>query len=1153
MALCALLSVVVPEVAAQQTGTCTSPLSEEYLDINNVRARVFNNGNLFWRGSPSVYEVPDGGGVSAIFNSGIWVGGLVGDELRVAAARYGNYQFWAGPLDDEGAPPDDCSVYDRMYKVSRGDIIEYDAMGSAEPDLRDWPTGLGAPTLAPPNNGLDDDDDGVVDEEEGELVIVIGQPLASRVGRVIDLAGGERPAILGDQSIWWIMNDRGNEHLLPGGDTPPVGLEVHAMAFAFNAAGPMGDATFYKYDLFYKGSDALREAYMAVYSDPDLGHYQDDWIGSDTIRGIGFVWNADNDDEGGSGYGTPPPALGYDFVQGPIVPSPGDTATVSGVRVPDFRNLGMSVFGYYSSSLGPTSEPNNAVEYYNYMQGRWADGQRFTYGGDGRSYSQDSVDHVFPGDVGNSLETCQFWSECNVDGLGLVNIKSDRVFFISSGPFTINQGDYQQIVFGIIWARGENNHNSVTAMKQADELAQAAFDVNFEVPGPPDPPMLVATPADEAVILEWSYSPLSNNYLNSYSAEDPFTPDDDKDYLFEGYDVIQYENVLDDVGRVIATFDVPNGVMRVIDGFPGEPSEVTATGSDNGVVNSYTVSGLTNYKTYHFAVQAYAYNAPSFPKVYRGPVARVSVVPTIPTRDVSDAAQALMGGSAPDFVAEAIVSVGDGEVYARVVNPVRMLNATYTVDFYEHDFGKNNAAVIAAAEDGVVDPMGPDALTKVQDVAEVAITYNISRNDEPLFVGSDIPFAAPLGQGVFSADGLTFDVLGPSAGFKDFHVTANADGVLDPSDYAAWGWAGMPDPRGYVVGFRGYQQVSGAVWGYHAGGGAEQNNTYPSYGPASNGNSFLGRTMRGGALYPFLGVWDYEQRFSEDCVDGMDGTIDVDNDCLAFREYSDDAIMEMPFTLWRVGVDTPDDPSDDIQMVPIICDSNTCGGGNEHDAYDIGGDHGASSGNNDPLTDWIYWNLPSDASPGSAGYKDFFTQLDGGTVSAYTQVIARTVLVAWNEGTAPPYDRPLPESGTVFLIQTNKSNQPGDKYAFSTDGYGAVQPEGDRALERLDEIGIVPNPYKGASDYEVSQLTNEVRFTNMPDVATIRVFTLNGTLVKTIEKRSPGIATISWDMVTDFNLPIASGLYLIHVTVPDVGEKVLKFGVIKKRVQLNTY
>ncbi len=230
-----LLLVVGAEPAeAQRVGTCTSPLGEAYLDIGNVRTRIFNNGGLFWRGGPSVYEVPKGGGVNAIFNSVLWVGGLVGGELRVAAARYGGYDFWAGPLDDNGESPDDCSEYDRLYKVSRSDIDDYEATGAATSDLREWPTGLGAPTYAAPGNGLDDDGDGEVDEEGGEVIALLDEPLAGRKDRVIDLAAGERPAILGDQSIWWVMNDRGNHN----GISPPIGLEVHALAFCIQGDRP---------------------------------------------------------------------------------------------------------------------------------------------------------------------------------------------------------------------------------------------------------------------------------------------------------------------------------------------------------------------------------------------------------------------------------------------------------------------------------------------------------------------------------------------------------------------------------------------------------------------------------------------------------------------------------------------------------------------------------------------------------------------------------------------------------------------------------------------------------------------------------------------------------------------------------------------------
>ena len=122
----------------------------------------------------------------------------------------------------------------------------------------------------------------------------------------------------------------------------------------------------------------------------------------------------------------------------------------------------------------------------------------------------------------------------------------------------------------------------------------------------------------------------------------------------------------------------------------------------------------------------------------------------------------------------------------------------------------------------------------------------------------------------------------------------------------------------------------------------------------------------------------------------------------------------------------------------------------------------------------------------------------------------------------------MPEDGTVFRIETTKPNQPGDAFSMSTDGLGARARTEAENRAAIDEIGITPNPYKGASSYEVSQLTDEVRFTNMPKQATVRIFTVAE------------------------GLPIASGMYIIHVD-SEFGEKVLKFGVVKKRVQLNTF
>ena len=49
---------------------------------------------------------------------------------------------------------------------------------------------------------------------------------------------------------------------------------------------------------------------------------------------------------------------------------------------------------------------------------------------------------------------------------------------------------------------------------------------------------------------------------------------------------------------------------------------------------------------------------------------------------------------------------------------------------------------------------------------------------------------------------------------------------------------------------------------------------------------------------------------------------------------------------------------------------------------------------------------------------------------------------------------------------------------------------------------------------------------------------------------------LDWDMNTEEGLPIASGIYLIHIDAKDgsgatYGERVLKFAAVKKRVQLN--
>ena len=1076
--MAALCWVMAPTAQSQSTGSCEQSIGESFLDINNVRARILNNGNLFWRGSPHVYNVPKGGPANANFASGIWLGGLVDGQLRLAGSTYGPYEFWAGPLDDAGAPPADCGAFDRVWRVSKEDVVAFEGTGISTPDLQDWPTGLGAPTL----------------DANGELIDVLDQPLASRVDRKINLAAGERPAILGDQMLWWIMNDRGNVHQRT--DAPPMGVEVHGTAFAFNTAGAIGNTTFYKYKIIYKGSVPLVQTYMGIFDDPDLGNFDDDYVGSDTTLGMGYVYNADNEDEGGEGYGSPVPALGYDFFQGPLVNDDGLDNNGNGQVDEDNERLKMTSFVFYNNGGGVQGDPRDAIDMYNYMQARWRDGQRITFGGDGRNFSSIPTNFMYTGNPPN------FWSEFNSDGAGTAIAPADRRFVMASGPFTLNPGGEQDIVFGIVWSLGSDNLNSVQKMKADDALAQAVFDIDFQLPAPPAAPRVTATELDGKVIIEWGYNPTDNNYLDSYEVIDPLLSSDvtDNDYQFEGYNVFQFADQQDQDGKLIAVYDKINGVTRVIEG--AELTFVTAEGNDNGIQHSHVVDGLTNYQTYFFGVQAYAYNAASNPKAYKGPIRRFSATPT--RIDARNGGTRINTERGVDFVGELKAGASDGAAAARIVNPAEVTGHEYEISFV-------NVEVPGS------DPDHPEVVTAWTITDATTGEVKVDGRETVAQTGK----APEQRENLVVVDGLEFDITGPPPAFKWFYVTANAAGPLDPWTGGAADFGDYPVPN--RPGDE-QQATNNSVWFFHTGGGR------------SSFSEFIGRVARNDNFSRIV-PYDWEQRF--------DGTSTCN------RAFQDGLLVEVPATFWRAGVATPDDRSDDVRLTCWILEG--FGGGTDEFVYDIGDDSPLSGSDNDPYTDWIYWILPTDQSAGEAGYlADEAAMLDGSYDFSGDEVLARTVLVSWNGGTAPPYDAPLPEQGTIFRIESTKPNVPGVVFGINTAGHAVETGVTEVAKDALKEIGIVPNPYKGSSAYEVSQLVDQVRFTNMPQQATIRVFTLNGTLIRTLVKNSPE-QVFAWDLTTEDNLPIASGMYLIHVEVPGLGERVLKFFVVKKRIQLNTF
>jgi len=125
-------------------------------------------------------------------------------------------------------------------------------------------------------------------------------------------------------------------------------------------------------------------------------------------------------------------------------------------------------------------------------------------------------------------------------------------------------------------------------------------------------------------------------------------------------------------------------------------------------------------------------------------------------------------------------------------------------------------------------------------------------------------------------------------------------------------------------------------------------------------------------------------------------------------------------------------------------------------------------------------------------------------------------------------------------------------YTFSTKSVATTTTDDSTLTSILDLIGIVPNPYYAYSKYETSKLDNRVKITNLPEECTIRIYNLSGTLVRQYHKADP-LTFQDWDLKNSKNVPIAGGVYIIHIDVPDIGQKVLKWFGVMRPIDLDTF
>jgi hypothetical protein len=140
-----------------------------------------------------------------------------------------------------------------------------------------------------------------------------------------------------------------------------------------------------------------------------------------------------------------------------------------------------------------------------------------------------------------------------------------------------------------------------------------------------------------------------------------------------------------------------------------------------------------------------------------------------------------------------------------------------------------------------------------------------------------------------------------------------------------------------------------------------------------------------------------------------------------------------------------------------------------------------------------------------------------------------------------------PGNGDVYDLNINVPYSSNDSFTFVT---AAQKVDQQTAKEQFKEPYVVPNPYIGQASFEPQRYAvsgrgeRKIEFRGLPQSCVIRIYTVTGELVKTIEH--DGLQGYEpWDLRTKDNLEVAPGLYIFQVDGPGVGTYIGKFAIVK--------
>jgi hypothetical protein len=148
-----------------------------------------------------------------------------------------------------------------------------------------------------------------------------------------------------------------------------------------------------------------------------------------------------------------------------------------------------------------------------------------------------------------------------------------------------------------------------------------------------------------------------------------------------------------------------------------------------------------------------------------------------------------------------------------------------------------------------------------------------------------------------------------------------------------------------------------------------------------------------------------------------------------------------------------------------------------------------------------------------------------------------------------------PGEGDVYRLVVNEPFGANDAFEFAVLAE-RIDPDAARSAFGEQDPYVVPNPYVAAASFEPERFATggrgnrRLEFRAIPAGATIRIYTVRGQLVQTLQQDGSTAGFVPWDLRSKDNLEIAPGLYIFHVdangtSAGDIGTYIGKFAVIK--------